>query len=87
MLHSVLTYDDGMERQRGMTYLCVLAMMVELWMRKTREMRDDDVNYMEDLSGHVKSGPGVAWLALEDLILVVLPPGLGLVPSILGMVN
>jgi len=30
MLHSVLTQDDGMERERGMTYLCVLAMMAEL---------------------------------------------------------
>ena len=34
MLHSALTHDDGMERWRGMTELCVLAMMVELWPRK-----------------------------------------------------
>ena len=59
MLHSVLTHDDGMERQRGMTYLCVLAMMVELWTRK-REMGDEDENDMEDTSGYEKSGEQLA---------------------------
>jgi len=38
-----------------MTSLCVLAMMVELWMRK-REMGDEDENDMEDMSGPEKSG-------------------------------
>jgi hypothetical protein len=37
-----------------MTYLCGLAMMVELWTRK-REMGDDDGNDMEDTSGYDKS--------------------------------
>ena len=54
MLHSVLTHDDGMERWRGMSILCVLAMMVELWMGK-REMGDEDENDMEDKSGYEKS--------------------------------
>jgi hypothetical protein len=43
MLHSSLTHDDGMDRLRGMTYLCVLAMMAQLWMRK-REIGDEDKN-------------------------------------------
>jgi hypothetical protein len=55
MLHSALTYDDGMERLRGMTYRCVLAMMAEWWMRK-RQMGDEDENYMEDTSGYEISG-------------------------------
>jgi len=55
MLHSVFTHDDGMERWRGMTYLCVLAMMVELWTRK-REMGDEDGNDMGAMSGYEKSG-------------------------------
>jgi hypothetical protein len=55
MLHSVLTHNEGMERYRGMTKLCALAMMVELWTRK-REMRDEDENNMEDTSGQEKSG-------------------------------
>jgi hypothetical protein len=38
-----------------MTYLYVLAMMVELWMRK-REMGDEDENDMEDTSGYEISG-------------------------------
>jgi len=42
-----------------MTYLCVLAMMVELWTRK-REMRDQDENNMEDTSGYEKSGVRLA---------------------------
>jgi len=48
MLHSVLTNDDGMKRERGMTSHCVLTMMVELWTRK-REMGDVDENNMEDV--------------------------------------
>jgi len=39
MLHSVFTRDDGLERYRGMTSLCVLVMVVEFWMR-IREMGD-----------------------------------------------
>jgi len=38
-----------------MTYLCVPAMMVELWKRK-REMGDEDENDMEDTSGYETSG-------------------------------
>jgi hypothetical protein len=44
-----------MERKRGMTQLCVLAMMVELW-RRQREMGDKDENDMEDTSGYDKTG-------------------------------
>jgi len=59
MPHSVLTHDDGMERWRGMTQLCVLAMMVELWMRK-REMGDEDEHDMEDTSAYENSGVPLA---------------------------
>ena len=46
----MLTHDDDMERLRGMTKLCVLAMMVELSTRK-REMGDEDEKDTEDTSG------------------------------------
>jgi len=59
MLYSVLTHDYGMERWRGMTQLCVLVMMVELWTRK-REMGDEDENDMENTSGYEKSGVRLA---------------------------
>jgi hypothetical protein len=55
MPHSVLTHDDGMKRLKGMTELCVLAMMVELWTRK-REMGDEDESDKEDTRGYEKSG-------------------------------
>jgi hypothetical protein len=55
MIQSASTHDDGMERKRGMTQLCVLAMMVELW-RRQREMGDKDENDMEDTSGYDKTG-------------------------------
>jgi hypothetical protein len=42
-----------------MTQLSVLAMMVELWMRK-REMGDQDENDMEDTSRNGKSGVRLA---------------------------
>jgi len=61
-------------------------MMVELWTRK-REMGDKDENDMENTSGYEKSGVRLAWLGLEDLILVLLPAGSGLVPALAGMVN
>ena len=61
-------------------------MMVELWTRK-REMGDDDGNDMEDTSGNEKSGVRLAWLGWEDLVSVLLPAGLGLVPAVSGMVN
>jgi len=60
-------------------------MMVELWTRK-REMGDEDENDMEDTSGYEKSGVRLAWLGLEDLVPVLLPPGSGLVPAVSGMV-
>jgi hypothetical protein len=43
MRYSVLTHGHHRERYRGMTYLCVLEMMVQLWTRK-REMGDQDEN-------------------------------------------
>jgi len=61
-------------------------MMVELWTRK-REMRDEDEHDMEGASGYEKSGEQPAWLGLEDLVLVWLPSGLGLIPAVSGMVN
>jgi len=61
-------------------------MMVELWRRK-REMGDEDENDMEDGSGYEKSGVPLAWLGLEDLVSVLLPAELGLVPAVSGMVN
>jgi len=42
-----------------MTQLCVLAMMVELWMRK-RGMGDEDENDMENTNGYEKSGVKLA---------------------------
>jgi len=60
--------------------------MVELWMRK-REMGDEDEMDMEDTRGPEKSGVRLAWFALEVLVLVLLPAGLGLIPAVLGMVN
>jgi len=42
-----------------MTYLCVLAMMVELWTRK-REMGDEDENDMENTSSYEKLGVRLA---------------------------
>jgi len=61
-------------------------MMVELWTRK-REMRDEDEHDMERASGYEKSGEQLAWLGLEDLVLLLLPSGLGLIPAVSGMVN
>jgi len=61
-------------------------MMVELWTRKW-EMRDENENDMEDMSGYEKSAVQLAWLGLEDLVSVLLPAGSGLVPAVLGMVN
>jgi len=61
-------------------------MMVELWMRK-REMGDEDENDMEDTSGHQKSGVLFSWLSLEDLKLLLLHAGSGLVPAVSWMVN
>jgi len=86
MLHSVLTHPDGMERYRGMTLLCVLAMMVELWTRKTG-MGDEDENNMEDTSRPENSGVQRAWFGFEDPVLVLLRAGSGLVPAVSGMVN
>jgi len=61
-------------------------MMVELWTRK-RDMEDEDENYMEDASGYEKSGVRLAWLCLEELISLLLPARLGVIPDISGMVN
>jgi len=62
------------------------AMMVEMWMRK-REMGDADENDVEDTSGYVKSGVRLTWLGWEELVLVLLHAGSGLVPPVSGMVN
>jgi hypothetical protein len=69
-----------------MTQLCALAMMLELWTEK-REMGDADENEMEYMSGYEKSGVRLARFGLEELESVLLHAGLGLVPSVSGMVN
>jgi len=61
-------------------------MMVELWTRK-REMGNEDDNDMQDTSGYDKSGVRLAWVGLEDLVLVLLPAGSRLVPAVSGKVN
>ena len=50
-------------------------------------MGDEDENNVEDMSGPEKTGVRLAWLGLEDLVLVLLPAGSGLVPAVSGMVN
>ena len=62
------------------------GMMVEMWMR-TREMGDEDENYLEDTSGYERSGVWLPWLGWEDLVSVLLHAGSGLLPAILGMLN
>jgi len=61
-------------------------MMVELWMRK-RKMGDDDENDMEGMSRYEKSGVPLASLGSDDLVSVLLPAGLGLLPAGSGKVN
>jgi len=61
-------------------------MMVELWTRK-KEMGDEDENDMENTSSYEKSGVRLAWLGLEDPVLVLLPAGSGSIPAVSGMVN
>jgi len=46
------------EIQRHDLNLCP-AMMIELWMTK-REMGDEDVNHVQDMSGYEKSGVQLA---------------------------
>jgi len=55
-------------------------------MRK-RDMGDEDENNVEDTSGYEKSGVRLASLSWEDLVLVLLHAGSGLVPAVSGMVN
>jgi hypothetical protein len=43
------------------------TMMVEWWTRK-REMRVEDANDVEDMSGYAKSGVRLAWLDWADII-------------------
>jgi len=50
-------------------------------------MGDEDENDVEDTSGPEKSGVRLAWLGVEDLVLVLLTAGSGLVPAVSGMVN
>jgi len=86
MLHLVSTHDDGMERWRGMTQLCVLAMMVELWTRK-REMRDAYENDRVDTSKPEISIVRRAGFCWENLVLVLFPAGSGLVCAISWIAN
>jgi len=86
MLHGMLTHCDGIERLRVMAYLCVPAIMIELWTRQ-REIGEEDENDMEDTSSYEKSGVQLAQLCLEDPVLVMLPAGSGLVTALLVMVN
>ena len=60
--------------------------MVEVWTRK-REMRDEDESDMGDTSSYEKFGVQQPWLGLEDLVWVLLPAILYLVPAVSGMVN
>ena len=50
-------------------------------------MADEDDNKKEDVNSYEKSGVRHALLSLEDLVLVRLPAGSGLIPAISGMVN
>jgi len=50
-------------------------------------MEDEDENDMKDMSGYENSGVQLTSLGLEDLILVLLPAGSGLVTAGSGMVN
>jgi len=50
-------------------------------------MGDEDEHDMEDTSGYEKSGVGLTWLHLEDLVSVLLPARSELVPGESGMVN
>jgi len=61
-------------------------MMVELGTRK-REMRDEDEQDVEDMSGYEKSGVRLAWLGSEDRVSVLLPAGSELILAVSGMVN
>ena len=54
---------------------------------REREIGDEDDNSMEDTSGDEKSEGQLAALGLEDLVSVLLPTGLGLIPAGSGMYN
>jgi hypothetical protein len=69
-----------------MTWLCVLAMMVELRTRK-RHMGDEDENHTEDTNGYDKSQVRLARLGLNNLVSLFLHAGSGLIPAVSGMVN
>ena len=47
----------------------------------------EDENNKEDTSGYAKSGVHLARLGSDDLISVLLPRQLGLVPAVSGIVN
>jgi len=69
------------EIERDDWTLCSV-MMVE----KEREGIKMGTN-MEDTSRYEQSGVQLAWLGLEDLVLVFLPTGSGVVPAVSGMVK
>jgi len=69
-----------------MTEHSVPTIWVELWTEK-RDMGDKDDNDIEDTSRPETSGVQLACFGLEDLILVLLPAGSGLVPTVNGMVK
>jgi len=50
-------------------------------------MGDEDENGMEDTSGYEKSGVRLASLGWEELVLVLVRAGSGLVPAISRLVN
>jgi len=61
--------------------------------KKERD-EEEDMSDMDDTSGYEKSGVQLAWwgveetwLDLEDLVLVLLPAGSGLVPAVSEIVN
>jgi hypothetical protein len=68
-----------------MTYLWVLAMMVELCTTKSA-MGDEDEYDMEDTSDNEESGVRVARVGLENLVSVLLPARSGFTPAVSGMI-
>jgi hypothetical protein len=48
---------------------------------------DEDANNLEDRKGYDKSEVYLALLGWEDLLLLLLPAGSGLIPAILGIIN
>jgi len=60
--------------------------MLELGTSK-RDIGDEDENDVVDASRYETPGVRLAWLGWEDLVLVIVHAGSGLVPSVSGMGN